>query len=275
MLTLNAQCHGLQRLLSETEWMMQPGERAAIDGLLAAIQPGVSIEVGTHAGGSLESISARSERVHAFDLNRHPDVTDARFPNVTFHIGDSHLMLPEALRQLSTSGTNVDFVLVDGDHSSDGVRRDVLDLLESPCTGRTVIVLHDTLDLRVRAGLEEIDFGTFDKVEYVDLDFIQGAVPREGRFVDHLGAGLGVVVTGFKLDKPWPRSYPAPLVYRAFVESEPTREIGARIDERDLLDVERDLLAANRLVADMRRTWSWRVTKPLRWASATFSRVRR
>ena len=52
MLTPNAQCPDLQRLLTETEWMMQPGERAAIDGLLAAIQPGVSIEVGTHAGGA-------------------------------------------------------------------------------------------------------------------------------------------------------------------------------------------------------------------------------
>jgi Methyltransferase domain len=252
---------------------MRPGERAALEGILAAVQPSVSIEVGTHSGGSLESISAHSEHVHAFDLIRHPDLRAGRFPNVTFHVGDSHETLPKVLRQLGASGTNVDFVLLDGDHASEGVRRDVLDLLESPCLGRTVILLHDTLDRRVRAGIERIDFGNFGKVTYVDLDFVQGAVPKEGRFADHLGAGLGLVVIGWRVEQPWPPVYPASLVYRAFTESETAR--AAQIGERDILDVEREFLAEKRLVAEMRRTWSWRLTKPLRVASEASRRLKR
>ena len=265
----------LQRLVSDSEWMMQPGERAALDGLLAAVEPSLSIEIGSYRGGSLQSISARSDRVHAFDLKRQPDLTTIRFPNVVFHIGDSHVTLPKVLRQLAASGANVDFVLVDGDHSIEGVRRDVLDLLESPCVGRTVILLHDTLDTRVRAGLDGIDFEAHDKVAYVDLDFVQGEVPRTGRFVDHQGMGLGIVVTGWKVDRPWPPGYPAPLVYRAFADSDGARELGARVGERDILEVERDLAAQKRLVTDMRQTWSWRLTKPLRLASEASRRLRR
>lgn len=255
--------------------MMQPGERAALDGVLAAVEPSVSIEIGSYSGGSLESVSARSGHVHAFDINRHPSLTAARFPNVTFHIGDSHVMLPDVLRQLTARGANVDFVLVDGDHSAEGVRRDMLDLLESPCVGRTVILLHDTLDARVRAGLDGIDFEAHGKVGYVDLDFVQGEVPREGRFVDHLGSGLGIVVTGWKIGRLWPRRYPAPLVYRAFIESVSAREVGARVGERDIVDLDRDLSAQKRYIAEMRQTWSWRLTKPLRVTSEALRRLRR
>ena len=51
--------------------------------------------------------------------------------NVTLHTGDSHELLPPFLAELAEQGRNVDFVIVDGDHSSEGVRRDLEDLLNS------------------------------------------------------------------------------------------------------------------------------------------------
>ena len=79
---------------------------------------------------------------------------------------------------------------------------------------------HDTLNERVRAGLEQIDFYAVEKVRHVDLDFVQGRVQREGPHKDKLWWGLGLVVTGADLgDDTWPSAYPAPEVIEAFSAS--------------------------------------------------------
>jgi hypothetical protein len=54
--------------------------------------------------------------------------------------------VPRLLAALEAVGRPVDFALVDGDHSAEGVRRDLESLLASPTTGRTRIVLHDTMN---------------------------------------------------------------------------------------------------------------------------------
>ena len=131
---------------------MAPGERAAVEGVLRLLQPSLSVEIGTARGGSLQAISLASHEVHSFDLHRHWSLTSERFPNVVFHTGDSHEQLPRLLDELSASDRNVDFALVDGDHSAQGVKRDLEDLLASPSVGRSVILLHDTLNRRVRTG---------------------------------------------------------------------------------------------------------------------------
>jgi hypothetical protein len=253
-------------LLTRGDWAMTPGERAALEGVVGMLKPSLSIEIGTHRGGSLEPISTHSQAVHAFDVVRHPEVTDERFPNVTFHIGNSHELLPEFLAQLATAGTNVDFVLVDGDHSAPGVQRDVEDLLSSPSVGNTVILLHDTLNERVRAGLEQIDYSAIGKVRIVDLDFVQGKVMSEGPQKDELWYGLGLVVTGWDLvgDEGWPPAYSAPDVYAAFAavlaEGEPTRRIGYG----QLRELEDQLADQRELVKLMEHSWSWRLTTPMR-----------
>ncbi len=117
---------------------MSPSERAAVKGVLADLVPGMATEIGTAEGGSLRRIAAQARHVHAFDLNP-PDPELAALPSVTFHIGDSHELLPRVLEQLAAQDTNVDFVLVDGDHSTEGIKRDVEDLLASPAIARTLI----------------------------------------------------------------------------------------------------------------------------------------
>ena len=104
---------------------MAPGERAAIAGVLAELRPRLAIELGTAQGGSLRTIAAWSEEVHSFDFA--PEVADPP-ANVTLHVGDSHELLPALLRRFADAGRSVDFALVDGDHTADGVRRDVVDL---------------------------------------------------------------------------------------------------------------------------------------------------
>ncbi len=168
---------------------MAAGERAAIEGVLSQLKPSLSIELGTAQGGSLRCIAAHSAEVHSFDFE--PQISQVP-DNVTLHRGDSHELLPKLLHRLEQEGRAVDFALVDGDHSAAGVRRDLHDLLSSGAVQQTVILLHDTGNEEVRAGLAALDFDRFKKVAYVDLSFVDLNRPN-GVLREHWG-GLGVVV---------------------------------------------------------------------------------
>lgn len=257
---------------------MTPGERAALEGVLSALGPCVSVEIGTSKGGSLERISAHSDLVHAFDLVLDRSLTQKRFPNVTFHIGDSHVLLPCVLRQLTESKSNVDFVFVDGDHAAPGVRQDLEDLLSSPAVGQTVILVHDTLNERVRAGIEEIDYDQFKKVRLVDHDFIVGRIMKEGTKGDERWFGLGVVVTGredLNTTDVWPSMYSAQEVYARFDGLRSSEGPTWVESKRQLLRLEEELALQRRLIKLIERSWSWRLTTPLRWLRQLIRRSRR
>jgi hypothetical protein len=133
--------------------------------------------------------------VHSVDLAVPPnDITE--LANVTVHTGDSHVLLPEVLDEIARAGQNVDFVLVDGDHTSDGVERDTRDLLASAAVNTTVIVFHDTMNDEVRAGLAHIDIEAEPKVTYYDPDFLAGRLHYRSALHHQLWGGFGVMVLG-------------------------------------------------------------------------------
>jgi hypothetical protein len=256
----------LRLLERPEEWSMMPGERAALEGVLSELEPALSIEIGTYRGGSLVPISAHSQVVHAFDRERRPELTTERFPNVTFHVGDSHELLPRALEHFSETGQSVDFAFVDGDHTAPGARQDVEDLLSSPSVDRAVILLHDTLNERVRAGLEEIDYASFPKVTFVDLDFVPGLVRSEGALKDDFWSGLGLIVTGWQLadEDRWPAVYAVPEVYASFADVRAKTADDRRIGYEQLLKLDDELAEQKKIVSMMKNSLSWRVTSPLR-----------
>ena len=100
-------------------WHMAPAERLSLIALIDALRPNISIEVGTAQGGSLQVLAEYSKRVYALDLEQPQGVTP--FPNVEHITGDSHETLPALLARLE----RFDFALIDGDHSCNGVRRDI------------------------------------------------------------------------------------------------------------------------------------------------------
>lgn len=172
---------------------MSLGERAALIGTLAQLQPRIAVEIGTAEGGSLRRLAAYAGHVHSFDLVE-PEPAIRALPNVTLHTGDSHALLPQLLEDLARDDINLDFVLVDGDHSAEGVARDMRDLLASPAVGRTLILMHDTANEEVRRGLEAVDYGAVAKVRHVHLDFVMGALLAAGPFAGQLWGGLGAVI---------------------------------------------------------------------------------
>jgi hypothetical protein len=187
-------------------WQMSYGERAALVGLVADLRPDVAIEIGTAEGGSLRRLARHAGHVHSFDLSE-PDPALRELDNVTFHVGDSHSLLPQVLAQLAQEGVNVGFVLVDGDHSADGVARDMRDLLGSPAIARTGIAIHDTMNPEVRRGLESVEYDGWPKVRHVELDCVAGQHFREELEGGSLWGGLGLVIVD--VDAPRPHGQPA------------------------------------------------------------------
>jgi hypothetical protein len=201
--------HSPLPLTLESSSQMSFGERAALEGVLAQLRPKLALEIGTAEGGSLARIAAYSGEVHSVDITRAELV--AKTPaNVHLHTGPSDRILPELLASFCASDRTLDFALVDGDHSFDGVAGDVRALLGSPCTARSVILVHDSTNEEVRAGLESVRVEQCEKVVYFEPDFIPGYVFRTGSAQHTTWGGLALILCDTKHSKsyaPSPRQW--------------------------------------------------------------------
>jgi hypothetical protein len=178
-------------IFEDSIWQMSLGERAAVEGVLAQLKPALAIEIGSMEGACLRRIAAHSQEVHSFDLQA-PTLPMPQ--NVTLHTGNSHELLPRFLAELAEQGRNVDFVMVDGDHSPEGVRDDLRDLLDSRALAHSVILIHDTANERVRQGVDSVHFAAWPKVAWVELDWIPGQLFAEAELRNELWYGIGLVV---------------------------------------------------------------------------------
>jgi hypothetical protein len=151
------------------------------------------VEIGTAHGGSLRRIAFHSEEVHSFDLVP-PPAEVASLANVRFHTGDSHELLGAYLEDAAREGRSIEFVLIDGDHSADGVRRDIADVLASDAVVRTVILLHDTFNPTVREGIDAVSLGTHPKVAFFEPDLVPGYVARREPYRLEMWGGFGAIV---------------------------------------------------------------------------------
>ena len=291
-------------IFQEKVWQMSFGERAALEGILCAVEPDLAVEIGTAEGGSLGRIAAHAKEVHSFDLVCPSLPFVEQSDHIHLHTGDAHQLLPDVLARFAEEGRNVDFVLVDGDHSTEGVRQDLEDLLSSRALARSAIVIHDINNEVVRAGVEAVRYGAWPKVSYVELDWVAGylfdqANDSGGRPLRHeMWGGLGLVlVDSSRL------SYFAGPAYRQD-RCYPTHRLLRRArelvvaEERDgrgpgggdgLADLERPAseqeaeLSRLRAEAEHNRVlWeqvksspSWRLTAPLRAAKHALRGVRR
>jgi Methyltransferase domain len=174
-------------------WQMSYGERLAFEGILLQVKPRLAVEIGTAQGGSLRRIAAQSEEVHSFDLVPPPDDV-ARMKNVSFHTGDSHKLVNDYMEQAAADGRSIDFVLIDGDHSADGVRQDIVDVLGSDAVTHAVIVLHDTFNPEVRKGIKAARIPEHQKVALFEPDLVPGYLARREPYRMQMWGGLGVVV---------------------------------------------------------------------------------
>ncbi len=291
----------LESFTSDSVRRMSFGERAVLEVVLAQLGPSLSIEIGAAGAESLKQIAAHSGEVHSFGLVT-PELAAANAESITAHTGDSHALLPEELKRLAEAKRNVDFVLIHGDHFSKGMRQDMEDLLNSPALGSTIIMVHDTTNEAVRAGLDAVHYAAWPKVAHVDLDIVPGYLFREGDLRHELWGGLGlVVVDSTRLaytagpvmqDQRYPA---APLFADArdrVVQREPADESDEndKHEDRDVSqehrllghigELESEILRITSVSVHHEKLWremmasvSWRITGPLRWLASLARRL--
>ena len=190
---------GHSRVFASDRWQMTYGERAALEGLAASAKPELAIEIGTAQGGSLDAIAAHAGEVHSFDLV--PPQGELP-PNVTAHTGNSRETLPRVLAELADAGRTVTFVLVDGDHTAEGVRADLDTVVRSPAVDFALVVLHDTMNEEVRRGIRAVGLERIPRVVFADLDLVPGHLAARGPYSGQLWGGLGLVVVDSG-GRPW------------------------------------------------------------------------
>jgi hypothetical protein len=250
-------------IFTDERWQMAAGERAALEGLLATLRPRLALEIGSAQGACLRRIAELAEEVHSFDLTP-PALSQPA--NVTLHTGDSHELLPAFLAELAEQERNVDLAIVDGDHSPEGVRRDLEDLLNSPALRRSAIVIHDTANPQVRQGLDATPFAAWPKVAFVDLDWVPGRLFAQPELRNELWYGLGLVQVdvahlAYLAGSPFERRYqPTGELLRIARDAVLVRELApgdmagehpARLRRR-LLEQMRELAASRMREAELR-----------------------
>lgn len=157
------------------DWFMTDAERCMLIALLENIRPECAIEVGTYKGGSLSVLSRFSKKVYTLDIDPAcREQFESRFSNVEFITGSSHDTLPALFYQLEKRNEAFEFILIDGDHSRDGVKRDINNILKYKPGKPLYIVLHDSFNPGCRQGMIEAEWAVSPYVHSVELDFVPG-----------------------------------------------------------------------------------------------------
>jgi hypothetical protein len=175
------------------DWWMTPSERVALIFLLEHLKPKVAIEIGTMFGGSLQALARFCTRVYSIDTD--PSVAhrlQGKFPNVEYLIGPSDQILPPLIDRLNQERAQLSFALVDGDHSAEGVRKDIDNLLRFRPTTPFYIVMHDSFNPQCRLGLRQAKWSASPYVHAMELDFVPGIVACAPAFRDQLWGGLAL-----------------------------------------------------------------------------------
>src|SRR5262249_31587431 len=115
-----------------------------------------------------------------------------RYANVEYLTGPSDETLPPLIDRLQRERAEVGFVLVDGDHSADGVRKDINHVLKLKPIVSMYIIMHDSFNPECRRGLREADWAGSPHVHAVELDLVAGTVNPSPTFRGQLWGGLAL-----------------------------------------------------------------------------------
>ena len=162
-------------------WQMTRCEKYAFASILEAARPAVAIEIGTYKGGSLQLIAEHAEKVYSIDTSSEPqELLGDHFDNVEFITGDSKQMIPTVLKKITDAKEKLGFVLIDGDHSAQGVKSDINAVLQYVPTSPVYIVFHDSFHPSSREGILSVEWEQCEHIHYVEVDFIPGVYHHEG-----------------------------------------------------------------------------------------------
>jgi hypothetical protein len=173
-------------------WQMNDSEKSALKSVLMTLEPKCSIEIGTYKGGSLSLISQFSDIVFSIDIDEEVKEKFACFRNVVFLTGPSEKILPLLFNELRQKELSPDFILVDGDHSCEGVRRDINLILDYKPQKPMMVLMHDSFNPECRKGMLASDWRKTAYLQDADLDFVPGRIVEIGGGLGEMWGGLGM-----------------------------------------------------------------------------------
>lgn len=179
----------------ELPWMMQESDKAVLSQVLRASRPVVALEIGTSQGGSLRHIAAHARRTYSIDID--PKVRmrlEPLMPNVRFLTGNSATLVPTVLAECQAAGEPINFILVDGDHTCEGVRADLNAILAYRPVAPLWILMHDSSNPDCRRGIATAEWAGNPHVHLVEIDFVTGTLMGEGAFNGQIWGGLALAL---------------------------------------------------------------------------------
>lgn len=177
------------------DWAMTFAEKFAMIGILERLRPKLALEIGTLNGGSLSVISKYAGRVISIDPN--PEVRErleGQFRNVNFITESSQKALPGLIEKLNREALDLGFVLIDGDHTEAGVRRDILDVLAYRPRSPLWILMHDSFNPDCRRAMKSIDWEANPHVHWINYDFIPGFLSNLPGWEDQMWCGFALAL---------------------------------------------------------------------------------
>jgi hypothetical protein len=96
-----------------------------------------------------------------------------------FLTGDSTQILPSLLAKMEEKNESLGFVLIDGDHSTEGVRSDINAVLRYKPIRPLYIVFHDSFHPQCREGILGASWQQCPYIHYVEVDYIPGVYHYE------------------------------------------------------------------------------------------------
>lgn len=127
----------------------------------------IAVEIGSYDGGCLHAYVKLFDKVVSIDLQNRSQLKDAYYI-----IGDSHNALPVLKEIIGGKNTKIDFLMIDGDHSYDGVRAD-FSLYHRLVRKGGIIAFHDILDTPLHREL------------FCRVDLFWNEIKKDDRFIAH------------------------------------------------------------------------------------------
>jgi hypothetical protein len=194
----------LAREVKERGAIQKLREFVPLIALVRRLRPRTVVEIGTAAGGSLYgwcAVADPSARVVSIDLPGGPfggGYGEADLPRLrsygrpgqqlSFILADSHLESTRESLSTALAGDRVEFLMIDGDHTYNGVRRDFE--LDSPLLdAKGIVAFHDIVPHPRYERCEVHLFWNEVKAKYRHVEFVDPVPdPVEGQW-----GGIGVL----------------------------------------------------------------------------------
>jgi predicted O-methyltransferase YrrM len=195
--------------------MLDP-ERVLLHALVRGLRPERVLEIGTHRGGSTMIMCAALDDIGEgviVCIDPNPVIDPHDWERLAHRTSVIDGMSPDAVPQAAeVAGGSFDFVLIDGDHTTEGVRRDLEGVLPLLAPGSHVL-FHDSHYWQVGAAIDQ----SLVAFSHVLVDC--GALSRQEQPEARVEAGHPVVWGGLRLLRyVGPLNAPPPQMSDAVVE---------------------------------------------------------